>query len=760
MGATKLDGTGSSNLSGDGGGGGSFDPNTPLVLSSTLLVEGANNASKMKVNRNGGTMLFNVDTTTPRVDVNTNNFYVNGVLYSGGGFNPSVPITLTDTLLINGSASNKKFQIDDPLNEMIFKVDSNIDEVSVGGFMTLYDSTGRSPKFQILEPNYSALLLADTTQHVIKISGIDSLSKLYVADSLNNGIFRVNTTDKLVSVLGPNSANKFFVENNSIVKIFNVNTTTDTVTTKNNTLDNGSGLMQCSRLVMNSVNDLQTLNIRDALNSMVFNVDTTNGIVQGKNNILNGINGEMTISGQLAVSGTNDAEKFVVRNASNSAALTVNTTNQNTTFGGAVAANGNLSLTGTTPKLLTSTNQALNIEVDNTDGTNAVLILRNIAPSGTYGSALYMYHGSGKGIRFNVDTTGNCIFFAGENAGTGSGFNPGNNYDLGSLTNRWNNNHFNNLTLYNSLTLNTTATLTTGSGAVNLGTGTVTKTSGNWTMGTGTITAAGTMTMSGAAGITMTSGTLTLGTGTVTKTSGNWTMGSGTVIGTGNAQFPLLTTTAANNALVSPRLVLTNSGTGAGTGVQITMNGHNGTAAQTATHTFNGTNMFFTPPTGGFFGPGVDNAFAFGGAANRVTQLFSVSATINTSDEREKNSILTSDLGLEFINLLRPVSYKWNVKQRDPVYDENGEIVSYIEHPGVRKHYGLIAQEVKDVLDVNNIPDFAGFIHDQENDKFGLRYSEFISPMIKAIQDLSSLVTSQAAQIATLQNQVNSLLNG
>jgi len=36
--------------------------------------------------------------------------------------------------------------------------------------------------------------------------------------------------------------------------------------------------------------------------------------------------------------------------------------------------------------------------------------------------------------------------------------------------------------------------------------------------------------------------------------------------------------------------------------------------------------------------------------------------------------------------------------------------------------------------------DFAGLIHDPESDIYGLRYNEFIAPMIKAIQQLTDRV--------------------
>lgn len=99
------------------------------------------------------------------------------------------------------------------------------------------------------------------------------------------------------------------------------------------------------------------------------------------------------------------------------------------------------------------------------------------------------------------------------------------------------------------------------------------------------------------------------------------------------------------------------------------------------------------------------------------------SAATVISDERTKENILTSDLGLNFINKLNPVKYN--------------------KIDGNRTHYGLIAQEVKSVLDEAGIEDFGGWVISDVNDPEGqqaLRYEEFISPLIKAVQELTARV--------------------
>lgn len=99
------------------------------------------------------------------------------------------------------------------------------------------------------------------------------------------------------------------------------------------------------------------------------------------------------------------------------------------------------------------------------------------------------------------------------------------------------------------------------------------------------------------------------------------------------------------------------------------------------------------------------------------------SAPTVISDLRTKENILPSDLGLSFINSLSPVKYN----------KVNGD----------RTHYGLIAQQVKSVLDEAQVSDFGGWVISDTNDEDGqqaLRYEEFISPLIKAVQELTTRV--------------------
>ena len=160
----------------------------------------------------------------------------------------------------------------------------------------------------------------------------------------------------------------------------------------------------------------------------------------------------------------------------------------------------------------------------------------------------------------------------------------------------------------------------------------------------------------------------------------------------------------------------------------------------------------------GNFQPTNDGGGQIGTSGNRWGAIYSSNGTIQTSDLREKTEITNSSLGLNFIKSLRPVSYKWKVggietrtdfdSGKNEKGDYNTQIVTEIA--GKRTHFGLIAQEVKEVLGEQ---DFGGYVYDTETDRYALRYDQFVSPLIKAVQELSQQVTQLTERIAELENK-------
>ena len=140
--------------------------------------------------------------------------------------------------------------------------------------------------------------------------------------------------------------------------------------------------------------------------------------------------------------------------------------------------------------------------------------------------------------------------------------------------------------------------------------------------------------------------------------------------------------------------------------------------------------------------PYADNTYDCGTATLRWDDVFATNGTIQTSDQRDKTSITDLDLGLDFINDLRPVSFVWN--------DRGG-------YNGTRKHMGFIAQEVASSLG-DQASDRAVWINSPAEsvkmedgtfedipDRQGIRYEELIAPLVKAVQQLSARVAALEA---------------
>ena len=126
----------------------------------------------------------------------------------------------------------------------------------------------------------------------------------------------------------------------------------------------------------------------------------------------------------------------------------------------------------------------------------------------------------------------------------------------------------------------------------------------------------------------------------------------------------------------------------------------------------------------------------------------------NRSDERDKVDIQDTILGLDFINNLRPVDFKWNYREKykktvSEIID--GETVLTVtenindgSQTGTRLHHGFIAQEIETLITQTGI-DFGGYQDHSINggdDVKSIGYDEIIAPLVKAVQELSARLTA------------------
>ena len=164
---------------------------------------------------------------------------------------------------------------------------------------------------------------------------------------------------------------------------------------------------------------------------------------------------------------------------------------------------------------------------------------------------------------------------------------------------------------------------------------------------------------------------------------------------------------------------------------------------------------------------------------NSATTTYAYGAVQDRSDERDKTDVRDTLLGLDFIKSLRPVDFRWDMRDdyfnketyeveetrtrqvANAAYTVDGEEPEYIEEEYTetvtkerlvpttkdgsrsrkRFHHGLIAQEVKAAADAQGV-DFAGYQDhslDGGLDVLSIGYTpELLAPLIKAVQDLSA----------------------
>ena len=130
---------------------------------------------------------------------------------------------------------------------------------------------------------------------------------------------------------------------------------------------------------------------------------------------------------------------------------------------------------------------------------------------------------------------------------------------------------------------------------------------------------------------------------------------------------------------------------------------------------------------------------------NSAVNPYAFNALQLRSDRRDKLDIEETSLGLDFINKLRPVEYRVNFRESYIDYDEEGnaiEVDNDGSRAGKRKHLGLIAQELKEVMDDMSV-DYSMYQDHKVGggkDVMSIGYEELIAPIIKAIQELTARV--------------------
>lgn len=256
-------------------------------------------------------------------------------------------------------------------------------------------------------------------------------------------------------------------------------------------------------------------------------------------------------------------------------------------------------------------------------------------------------------------------------------------------------------------------------------------------------------------GNTLTKTTLTAGSG-ITITNGS---GAITIASSGGGGVTSVSGTGSANGFSL-------SGTVTSTG-NLTLGGALSSITQTVSLT-DEIGMYTGAATGFIFGntsqgypnaiiPPSPSTYTLGRSGQQWSTIYIQTAAVVGSDERDK-IVLGPTPGLNFISRLETVQYKLKLGGYDVkvIPDTNPPEFDKTPIPGRRIHYGMLAQQVKSVIDELQLPDFGGWVSKNPADpeaEQALRYEEFIAPMIKSIQELKTIVDAQAARIAALESR-------
>ena len=151
---------------------------------------------------------------------------------------------------------------------------------------------------------------------------------------------------------------------------------------------------------------------------------------------------------------------------------------------------------------------------------------------------------------------------------------------------------------------------------------------------------------------------------------------------------------------------------------------------------------------------------------DNATTPYAYAALQVRSDERDKADIEPTALGLDFIERIQPVQYRWDMRDDyvdDIPEDQRAEWWSNPVKDGSKKRkrmqQGVIAQQVRDVCQDMGV-DFSG-LQDHAinggNDVLTVGYEHFVPPVIKAIQEVSERLKAAEKQITSLLGAVQKM---
>ena len=126
-----------------------------------------------------------------------------------------------------------------------------------------------------------------------------------------------------------------------------------------------------------------------------------------------------------------------------------------------------------------------------------------------------------------------------------------------------------------------------------------------------------------------------------------------------------------------------------------------------------------------------DNEITLGNSSNDTIRC-NTQTISSLSDARDKTDINQLELGLDFVDSLNPVKFKWKTR------DGNSKDGSY--------EAGFIAQDFQEVQKNNNA-DYLGLVHDNNPEKLEASYGKLVPVLVRAIQELKKEIEELKANV-------------
>jgi hypothetical protein len=150
-----------------------------------------------------------------------------------------------------------------------------------------------------------------------------------------------------------------------------------------------------------------------------------------------------------------------------------------------------------------------------------------------------------------------------------------------------------------------------------------------------------------------------------------------------------------------------------------------------------------------------DSSFTFGQQSTDTACVYGATTLTAPSDVRLKEDVQDAEAGLDFINALRPVTYRWKKEKDIPEELRAFKADSEERTMNDKINHGFIAQEVKEAIDSHSeIKDgFEMWSEDDVDGRQRIGEGALVTILTKAVQELSTQVDTLTAELSALKGE-------